>query len=269
MAPLIPIRRSALLASALAIACEAPGERPRRRADAAPRPATVDAAPRPTTADAPAPTPDAGPPRSPLDLFVVGGADLLRPGTVVRLRLERFVPGDRRPVDVTASATFTVEPAARATVDADGTLHAVAPGRALVTATIGADRARTIVDVFNELPAGTVALPTLRVSGDHVARSVHFNALPDGTVSLDVQAGGLSLALRGRRSGSVFPMTVPVRDASALDAGADAAAGVLVLERWAAGRLDGRASLRCAGEAIQLRFAVFFPDASPLRTPPP
>lgn len=282
MAPRLPTPWSVLIAAALTVACEPaatpPTSPPRRRAPA--RPAPVDArAPAPVDAPAPAdaPTPtaaaDAGAPRSTLDLFVVGGADLMRPGAVVTLRAERGAPNSPGVVDVTRTATFRVVPATVGRVDPGGAFHALALGRAEIVAALGTDEARTIVEVSAELPPGMTTVPVLQVSDGRAAHSIHFGALPDGTVMLDVQFTGQSIALRGRRTGNTFPMTIPVRESlrpatgDLRDAGAGPppAVGTLVLDRWADRRLDGRATLQVAGRPLRLRFSMLFADASPLR----
>lgn len=260
-------RRCALLASALAIACErtaAPGT-PQRRIDAAAASAAAPPA-RPTPPDAAtdapatdAPATDAGGPRSPLDLFVVGGADLVRPGASVALRVERLNVGDTQVVDVTRTTTFRVVPATVGRIDRGGVFHGLAAGRGAIVATLGGHEARTIVEVTTELPAGMTAAPTLQMSDGRVAHSVHFSALPDGTVSLEVQATGLALSLRGHRSGNAFPITVPVEAARP-----PTTTGTLVLDRWLDRHLDGHAELQVAGQPMQLRFTVVLPDAAPL-----
>lgn len=270
MAPLHSTRRCVLLAPVLAIACgqsRTPAP-PRRHVDATTstpvRSERVDAT-------AQAPTADAGPPRPPLDLFVVGGADLLRPGSTVPLRLEREGVGGAQPADVTRAATFRVQPATAGRVDSAGIFHGLAAGRAEIIATDGTDEARAIVEVTTELPAGVTAAPTLQVSDGRIARSIRFGILPDGTVLLAVQATNLSLSLRGRRRGNTLPITVPMEESSPRATGdlRDASAtppamGTLVIDRMIGHRLDGHAALEVAGRPLQLRFTVLFGDASPL-----
>lgn len=267
MALLPSTRRLALIAPLLAIACGHPrAPSSRRQADATPSPSV-----RPERADATtrAPMPDAGAPRSPLCLFAVGGTDLLRPGASVPLRLERDSHGDPPTVDVTSAATFRVQPATAGRVDPAGTFIGLAPGRAEIVATLGADEARTIIEVTSELPAGVTAAPTFQVSDGRIARSIRLGVLPDGTVQMAIEATGLSLSLRGRRRGNTFPMTIPV-EASVPRATGDLgdasvgppAMGTVVLERLVDHRLEGHAALQVAGRPIRLRFTVLFGDAS-------
>ena len=185
----------------------------------------------------------------------MGGAELVRPGTDLHLRLERE-SGGGLPVDVTREATFRVQPATAASVDPDGTFHALARGRARVTAALGADEARTIVDVTAEMPAGVTVVPAVQLSGGYVVRSLRFDATPDGAVSLEVHATGLVLSVRGRRGNGAFPIRVPVTG--------EGAAGTLVLDRWVDHRLEGHAALRVAGRPLQVRFTTLLFDAAPL-----
>lgn len=210
------------------------------------------------------------PPRSPLDLFALGGVSLLRPGATVALRVERSRVGSPRVDDVTRAATFRVEPAAAGRVDPAGVFHGLAVGRAEVIATERGDEGRTIVEVSNELPAGVTAIPTARVSDGRVVHSVRFGALPDGTVMLEVQATSHPLMLRGRRLGNTFPMTIPVEERAPAatgnlsDVGAPPLTGVLVLDRWVDRRLDGHAALQVEGRPLQVHFTVLVGDVSPL-----
>jgi hypothetical protein len=271
MASLSPVGRWALLASALTIACNRPDPRaPRRRAVDATATATDRPRPGPAASDAGV---DGGESveTPPLDLFIVGGADLVRPGAAVQARVERLERGHTRPEDVTGAATFQVLPPDRGDVDRAGVFHARALGRAEIVAVVGAQQARTVVEVYAELPAGVMSIPTLQVSDGRIAHSIRLGARPDGVVSMDAQAERLSLRLEGRRRGSTFPITVPVREPSPPgdpgDAGARGPAGTIVLDRWVAGRLDGHATVRVANQTLVLRFTVFMPDAAPLRTP--
>ncbi|MDP3213252.1 MAG: hypothetical protein Q8S73_04050 [Deltaproteobacteria bacterium] len=281
MTPLSTRRCCVLLASVLAAACRRPDPpAPRRPPDAPARlDAGVDAGVNPAVArmtlpDAAAPDRPAEdvPPRSPLDLFALGGVALLRPGSTVALRVERSRVGDPRVTDVTRAATFRVEPATTGRVDPAGVFHGLAVGRAEVIAAERGDEARTIVEVSSELPAGVTAIPTARVSDGRVVHSVRFGALPDGTVMLEVQATSHPLMLRGRRLGNTFPMTIPVEDRAPAatgdlrDAGAGAppVTGTLVLDRWVDRRLDGHAALQVAGRPLEVRFTVLVGDVSPL-----
>jgi hypothetical protein len=270
--------RGMLLAAGLAVACQR-SDPPAARRPTPSAAARVDAAidagqtmVRPDAATTDRPAEDV-PPRSPLDLFAVGGVALLRPGATVALRLERARVGDPRVTDVTRAAAFRVEPAAAGRVDPAGTFHGLAVGRAMIIATEQGDEGRTIVDVSNDLPAGTTSIPTARMSDGRVVHSILFGALPDGTVMLEIQATRLALALQGRRRGNTFPMTIPVtprgpaatgdlRDAGV---GAPPVSGTLVLDRWVDRRLDGHAALQVAGRPLQVRFTVLVGDVSPLQ----
>jgi hypothetical protein len=272
MVSLSSLGRLGLLASALAPACRRPP--PRRLADAAvapidrPRPDAAvhrDAAVRDATPDAPRDVPAAGQP-PPIDLFIVGGAGMVRPGATAQARVERTRVGQPRPDDVTATAAFRVHPPEAGTIEPGGLFHARTPGRAMIFAVVGGEEARTVLEVSNEVPAGMRTIPTVQISDGRVARSIRFDAAPDGSVLLDVQAERLSLRLAGRRAGAAFPITVPLHeapppgDAGLADAGADGPTGTLVLDRWAAGRLDGHATVRVRGETLGLRFTVFMAD---------
>ncbi len=278
MTPLSTRRRCVLLASILAAACRQPDPPAPRRPppdvsaridaggdNAAAMMATPDAA----TPDRPA---EDVPPRSPLDLFALGGVALLRPGATVALRVERSRVGDPRVDDVTRAATFRVEPTTAGRVDPAGVFHGLAVGRAEVIATERGDEGRTIVEVSNELPAGVTSIPMAWVSDGRVVHSVRFGALPDGTVMLEIQATSHPLLLRGRRLGNTFPMTIPVEDRAPAATGdlrddgvtAPPVTGTLVLDRWVDRRLDGHAALQVAGRPLQVRFTVLVGDASPL-----
>ena len=269
MAPPSPLRRCALLAPVLVAACIPPDAPAPRRADATAatdRPAVPMDATAPVDATA-APMdvvmalPDAGP-RSPLDLFVVGGGAMLRLGSSAALRVERFGAGSTRVDDVTRAARFRVEPATAGSVDPNGTFHGLAPGRARITAVVGAEEVSMIFEVSSEVPAGMAMIPTLQVSDGRVAHSVIVDLQPDGTVVLDVQAARLTLAMRGHLGPGVrsFPIAVPMEDTTRpppRDGGVVApATGTLVFDRWTPGRLDGHATLRVAGRPLGLRFSV-------------
>ena len=254
----------------LAVACERSGapDRRRHRLDAS---VLIDARATPMAADAAMrdATPDLISPRPSLEMFVVGGSEMVRPGATLPLRVEHFNATGEQATDVTRSATFHVHPTANGEVDQDGTFHALALGRAEISAFVGDDHAQMIVEVSRDLPAGVASIPRLQVSG-HTAHSIRFSAQATGSVQVDIQAEHLSLSLEGNRIGNTFPITIPVHErplparADSSDAGPTSLTGSVVLDRWVARRLDGHATLLLADQPIQVRFTVFVPDPSSL-----
>ena len=262
------MRALAVLGAALTLSCRRPSNpRQARAADATSssrdasttRARSADA----TAGDAATDVPEV---RSPLELFVVGGTELMRPGGSVQLRVIRSGPGVPQPFDATSAVVFHVYPSNTGNVDEHGTFHGGEPGRADITAHQGDAVAHVIVEVTTELPLGTVSLPTLNVGAGRVVRGVHFFLLRDGNVGLDVQADGLSLALRGPLHGRALPLTIPVRDVAAAtsnDAG-PGTVGTIQLLRWSDRRLDGRATLQTPDGPQTLVFSVMFPDLARL-----
>ncbi len=283
----LPARATTVLGTtlALALAAACSGRAPRRRPDAG---RTVDATARPADA---ASSRDAGPAedaahapahaddRTPLDLFAVGAAQRVRPGTAVQLRLTRFGAGDTRLVDITGEALFHVFPSTVGTIDRAGVFHATNLGRADITAQHRDAVVHLTLEVSSDMPPGVAVLPTLVASDGRVTRNVHLMIYRDGTLGLDVQAERLSAALRGPLRGRALPLTIAVRDGTpAPDAGAPDAAlpdagpglrGTLELQRWLAGRLDGQVTLAMPAGPLVLRFTVPLPDVGLLFGRPP
>jgi hypothetical protein len=218
--------------------------------------------------------PNAATPRPSLALFVVGGADLVRPGSTLGLRLERQMVGDAQTHDVTGAAAFRVQPPYRGEIDRGGNFHAIATGRVEIIAALGGEEVRILVEVSTDLPAGLASIPVLQVSDGRAAHSVRFEAQTDGTISIDIQTERRSLRLRGRRTGNAFPITVSVREQTSPapseprdgSVSPAPATGRIMLDRWAARRLDGHAVLRLADGPFLARFTVLLDDPAPLLT---
>lgn len=255
----------------LVAACERSPDPPpvRHRIDASVR---VDAPSLAVRADAAAQDAaiDAAASRSLITVYVVGGGGLVREGAPVQIRVVRRGGAGGRAVEVTGAAAVRVDPPDRGAIDAAKVFRGRGRGRVQIVATQGGDEARTTVDVSDELPAGTNVIPTLQASGGLVALSVRFEARMDGTTRTRLEFLHRSLALEGRRMGRVFPITVPVRDDyfSGDSPGASPVTGVIVLDRWAAGRLDAHGTLRIDDRPVQIRFTAMVPDMSALACDP-
>jgi hypothetical protein len=266
--PAVPLRRFAL-APLLVVACGR-GPNPPVLRD---RPDATVRADVPSTARLPDATPDApydaGPLRPLLSVYVVGGGGMVREGSPVQIRVVRHRGGADGDVEVTATAAVRVEPLDRGDVDATRVFRGRGRGRLRIYAAQGGDEAWTLVDVSNDLPAGTNVIPTLQASGGLVPLSVRFESRQDGTVWTLMEFVNRSLTLEGRRVGRTFPITVPVRAEPLLPDPSRPVplAGVLVLDRWANGRLDAHAALRLDGRPVQVRFTVQVADVTTLTGP--
>lgn len=254
--------RPIVLAPMLAVACKrTPGPPPYHRLDASVREDVLATDRRPDVAGGD--VADDVSERSRLVVYVVGGGGRVREGAPVQIRVVRPRGAREYDVEVTSTSAVRVEPPDRGAVDPSGVFRGRGRGRVEIVATQGGDEARSIIEVSDELPAGTNVLPTLQVSGGLVALAVWFEARPNGTIRTQMEFMNRSLVLEGRPAGRSFPITVLVREDSPLSS-PTRASGVLILDRWAGGRLDAHGTLRVDDRAVHVRFAVMVPDASRL-----
>ena len=273
--------RHFVIAQVVIVACaRKPAPPPARgRVDAAIRrdvPATArraDATAQRTDAAAPDAAPDAadvGVRRPRLSVWVVGGGGLVREGAPVQIRVVRHRGAGEPDVEVTRGAVVRVEPADRGNIDNTRTFRGRGRGRVEIVAALDGDEARTIVDVSDEMPPGTSVLPMFQASGGPVALAIWFEARPGGAIWTRMEFVDRSLTLEGRRTGRSFPITVPVSEDRPRGGATrpPLSAGVLVLDQWAAGRLDGHGTLRLDGQPIQVRFSVMVFDPALLTDAP-
>lgn len=268
--------RALVLSSALAAACgkAPPRPPPAPRVDAAPR---VDTAPAPADAAAPVDAPpvdaavdggpDAGPPPS-IHVSTVG-VERLRPGAVIPIQVWQRGPS---PTNVTARATFRVEPPSRGTMLPGGRFRGRELGRTDIIARVGDEEARGIVEVSETLPPGMAVTPVIRGGPGQPVVMVRYGVRGQGRVVLEVEWVNGSLHFEGAGRGLAFPVTVPATNATFdLHQGPyrpPPVTGRIVFERWTAGRLDGRAELAVGETPLRFTFSLHDPDPWSLLIPP-